>query len=747
MRIALKLIAFIVIVAVAAAIALPFIIDPNDYKQQISDQVEKTTGRQLTLEGDIGLSVFPWLALELGPLSLSNAKNFTADEFAKVSAAEIRVKLLPLLKKQLEMDTVILDGLELNLEKNKAGKTNWDDLAQGNSNKAEKKAAPSAEKSKAPALAAISVAGVKLSNANIHWLDHSKDQQINITNLNLDTDPLVPGEPTALNLAFDVSNNKPDVKAHIELSSDVTVDLDHQRYTLSDLTFQTNAEGDALPLAKVNVSLSGDIDADMMQQKIDLSGMLLEMQDMAIRSNLQVTDVSSANPAITGNIDIAPFNLRQLAKQLAVELPVMSDDSSLEFIQLSSQIAGSSDRIAANDLVVKLDQSTLTGDVSVNNFADPAIKFALKLDEIDADRYLPPPATEKGKTKTNAPAGPATASGAAAAQLPLDTLRKLNINGVADIGKLKISGTHSEQIHLEINAKDGVVQLQPMSAKLYQGQYDGNVQLDASGKRLKVAIDEKLADVQIGPLLKDMTGDDKISGKLTTSVKLSGQGNTTEQIKQTLSGNGLFAFTDGALKGINIAGSIRKAKAALKGETIPDTGEVVKTDFSNLQGSFKATNGVINNQDLMMMSPLLRVTGSGTADIVKETIDYNLKASIVKTSKGQGGETLSELKGVTVPVKITGSFSDPKPTVDLASIAKEKASAEIKEKLNEKISEKLDGKLDGELGGILGNALGGKQDEQQTEPNSDTTEQQTEPEATPEDKVKDAIENKLKSFF
>lgn len=744
MRIALKLIAFIVIVAVAAAIALPFIIDPNDYKQQISDQVEKTTGRQLTLEGDIGLSVFPWLALELGPLSLSNAKNFTADEFAKVSAAEIRVKLLPLLKKQLEMDTVILDGLVLNLEKNKAGKTNWDDLTQDNSSKAEKKAAPSAEKSKAPALAAISVAGVKLSNANIHWLDHSKNEQIDITNLNLDTDPLVPGEPTALNLAFDVTSNKPEVQAQIKLSSDVTVDLDQQRYALSDLKFQTNAEGDALPLTKVNVSLSGDIDADMMQQKINLSGMLLEMQDMAIRSNLQVTEVSSANPAITGDIDIAPFNLRQLAKQLAVDLPAMSDDSSLELVQLSSQIAGSSDHIAASDLLVKLDQSTLTGDVSVNNFADPAIKFALKLDEIDADRYLPPPATEKGKAK--APAGPATATGAAASQLPLDTLRQLNIKGVADIGKLKISGTQSEQIHIEIDAKNGIVQLRPMSARLYQGQYDGNVQLDASGTRLKIAIDEKLTDVQVGPLLKDMTGDDKISGKLTTSVKLNGQGNSTEQIKQTLSGNGLFAFTDGALKGINIAGAIRKAKAALKGEVIPDTGEIVKTDFSNLQGSFKATNGVINNQDLMMMSPLLRVTGSGTADIVKEAIDYNLKASIVKTSKGQGGEALSELKGVTVPVKITGSFSDPKPTVDLASIAKEKASAEIKEKLNEKISEKLDG----ELGGILGNALGGKtqeQDEQQTEPDSDTTEQQTEPEKSSEDQVKDAIENKLKSFF
>ncbi|HHA18646.1 MAG TPA: AsmA family protein, partial [Methylophaga sp.] len=110
MRILFKLIILVVIIVIAGLIALPFIVDPNDYKQEISDQVEKATGRTLTLDGDIGLSVFPWIALEMGPLSLSNAKGFKAEHFAKVEAAEIRIKLMPLLQKQLEMDTIVLDG-------------------------------------------------------------------------------------------------------------------------------------------------------------------------------------------------------------------------------------------------------------------------------------------------------------------------------------------------------------------------------------------------------------------------------------------------------------------------------------------------------------------------------------------------------------------------------------------------------------------------------------------------------------
>jgi AsmA protein len=174
MRIAIKLIFAIILIIVAGLVALPFIVDPNDYKDEISTQVEKMTGRNLTLQGDIGLSVFPWIALELGPLSLSNAEGFKADSFAKVDAAEIRIKLMPLLKKQLEMDTIVLDGLVLNLETDKEGKTNWDDLTQADEVVEEDKK-PSEEKA-GPALAAVSIAGVKLSNANILWSDALKGE-------------------------------------------------------------------------------------------------------------------------------------------------------------------------------------------------------------------------------------------------------------------------------------------------------------------------------------------------------------------------------------------------------------------------------------------------------------------------------------------------------------------------------------------------------------------------------------------
>lgn len=819
MRILFKLIIFIIILIIAGLIALPFVVDPNDYKQEISSQVEKATGRTLTLNGDIKLSVFPWIALELGPLSLSNATGFKADSFAKVEAAEIRIKLMPLLQKQLEMDTVILDGLTLNLEKNKAGKTNWDDLvaSKESSTTAGTKQASGTSSDDAPALAAISIAGVKLSNANVLWSDASTSENYQLQNFNLNTDPLVPGEPTALDMEFDLASSKPQAQAHIKLDTKVMVDIENQHYTLSNFNLSTQASGKELPFSQTNLTLSGDINADMLkqlitvsdltlsaqadkdkqsidaklsaqitsnlanqqstikglvlsaelldpalpsgkaklnitadisadmkQQTMTLSALVIDAYDVLINGDIKASKLLSDNPNFAGSLIVKPFNLRQLANTMNIELPIMADDGTLKLVQLNTEFEGSTKNINAKQLNVTLDQSKLSGSFAINNFAKPAFNFKLALDNIDVDRYLPP-ASKAQETKATSPASSTKAS-SASDELPLAALRQINAKGTIDIAKLKVSGTQSEKIHLEINATNGLINLSPMSANLYQGQYQGNVGLDARGKSLKLSINENLKGVQAGPLLKDLTGDDTLSGVANAQVKLSGDGATVTQIKQTLSGNGQFSFTNGAIKGINIAESIRKAKAALKGQKLAPSEEQLQTDFSALSGSFTADNGIINNQDLLAMSPLLRINGAGKIDLPKEGIDYGLKVAIVGTSTGQGGKALADLKGLTIPVKITGTFNQPKPSVDLASMLKEQATEEVKAK----VADKLKDKLGGELGGLLGGALAPKSTTSQettTETKPAEAASEPAPAKNPEEQLKDAVSDKLKSFF
>jgi len=801
MRLLFKLIFAVITLIIIAAIALPFVIVPNDYKQEISDQVEKATGRTLQLDGDIKLSVFPWIALELGHLSLSNTKGFKSDSFAEVKSTQIRIKLIPLLRKQIEMDTLILDGLSLNLEKDKKGQTNWADLA--GSSKPSTKASTStnnnnatSQDNDAPALAAITIAGVNVINANIVFQDAMTSDRYQLENLNVSTGPFKPNTPTTISLDFNLSSAKPKATAHVTLTSTITVDLDEQHYALKGLKFTTQAEGQDLPFSKADISLNGDIDADMLTQLItvndlsltvntnkdkqhinatltsdissnlanqksnlkavnlnidiadpslpggkanlslnadvsadmnkqtaSISNLAIKVQNLLINGHVTLSKLLSETPRYAGNIKIATFNLRQLAEKLAIELPVMVDSSTLEKVQLSTEFAGSSNGISAEQLNVTLDQSTLKGRFAINNFASPAFDFKLALDAIDVVRYLPPVAKDDKKAAAPAAAG--------ATQLPLEALRQINAKGSIDIAKLKVSGLHSEKVHLQINAAKGLVKLSPLSANLYQGQYKGNVNLDARGKTLKLAVNESLSAVQAGPLLNDLSGDDKFSGTANVHAKLAGHGATVEQIKATLTGHGKFSFVNGAIKGVNIAESIRKAKAAITSKKLPASNSPVKTDFASLSGSFTAKNGVINNQDFKAMSPLFRIGGAGKVDLAKENIDYGLKVSIVETSKGQAGKELADLKGLTIPVKITGTFDNPKPTVDLASMLKQ----QTKDKLKAKVADKLKAKLGGSTGDLVGDLLG------------ITTGKEAAPEKSAEDQAKDALKDKLKSFF
>lgn len=823
MRTLIKIIAAIVIVAIAALIAIPFLIDPNDYKDEISQQVEKATGRQLTIQGDIGLSVFPWVALQLGQLSLSNAEGFEADHFASVNAAQIRIKLMPLLKREVEMDTIVLDGLMLNLETNEVGLTNWDDLTQSVEVEVEAETAqsPGAKEDATQTLAALSIAGVKLTNANILWSDASKDENYQIRNLNLDTDAIVPGDPADLKLNFDLISANPEMRAHINLNTLVSVDIEKQLYAMEKLRVTTMAQSQSLPFSQANITLNADIAANMMREVITLrnfavdgtvntldeqaltfklaseidanlgsqqyqlkalalSGnvkdpnmpggeadfsltsditanldnqtltmgdLALDIEDLLLNGQVNATELLSETPKFTGNMQIKPFNLRKLLTQMDVELPEMADASTLELFALTTAFEGSTEHFNTSNLKMTLDQSNLTGQFGIRDFSQPAFMFDLVLDQIDADRYLPA-AEEKQQDQV---ASPATAAAGAATEFPLETLREINAKGVFKVGKLKVSGIRTENIVITLDAKDGLVKMSPLAADLYDGKYRGNVNVDARGDKLKLSIDERLQGIQAGPLLTDLTGDAKISGSANANVKLSGEGVDVNTLKSTLNGQGNFSFENGAIKGINIAETLRRARAAMTRQSLPESSAPIATDFSTLAGSFTVKDGVISNNDLSMMSPLLRLNGEGTINLPEEKLDYGLRVAVVGTLEGQGGRGLEELQGLTIPVRISGGFDDPKPSVDLAALFREQATGEVREKAEEKIRERLGD----DIGGLLGGALSGSRSSAPVDaPAEDDAEQAedgepTEEKAAPstEEQLKEDVKNKLRSLF
>ena len=217
-------------------------------------------------------------------------------------------------------------------------------------------------------------------------------------------------------------------------------------------------------------------------------------------------------------------------------------------------------------------------------------------------------------------------------------------------------------------------------------------------------IEQHLANLQAGPLVKDLTGQDKFDGKGSFNAKLNTRGNSINAIKRSLGGNLDFNFKDGAVKGFNLAKAIRETKAKFSGTAVPASDEPNQTDFSKLSGSAVISKGVLTNKDLLAKSPYLRITGAGKVSLVPETLDYTVKAVIVSTEKGQGGEGLEELKGIPVPVHLTGPYASPDYSVDwgqvLAGSQKAKVEAKVEEK-KEEVIEKFKDKLQDKLKGLF----------------------------------------------
>lgn len=687
-------------VLLLAAAAVLLLVDPNNYRDEITAAVQKATGRELSIEGDLKLSVFPWLGLSLGETRLGNAPGFVAKgaekDFARVASVDISVKLLPLLQQRVEMKTLHLKGLKVNLSRAADGRTNWDDLLAAPSDAAAPPmTTPSATqpvKSPAPAATpalALAIGGVNIEDAQIVWDDKQAGQHVEVKPLSLRTGPIALDAPIDIHLRTQVSLSEPAVQTPIEFDGRVSVDLQAQRYRLDGMSLSLNVSSELLPVSPMNVGLTGNVDADLATEKVQVAGLKLKTLGVTSSAELHIEKLFSA-PQAKGQLSVAEFSLRDLSKTLGIELPKMADAKALSKVSAKLELVGSTDAVAVKNLQVGLDGAQLSGNLSAEHFSQPKVAFNLKLDAIDVDRYLPPASESQTKTLPPTPA----AAAAASVQLPLDLLRSLDVKGKLQVSKLKAANAHVSDIVLGLNAQGGKIQLSPLQANLYQGQYNGQVVLDVRKDTPKISADEKLSTVQVGPLLKDVLGEDKVSGMANLAVKVTANGVTEEEITKTLNGSANFSFKDGAVKGVNIGQMIREAYAKIKKKPKPPK-TTNQTDFAEVTGSVTIRNGVVNNQDLRASSPALRVAGKGSVDLPKQRINYLLNTSIVETDQGQGGKELAELKSVTIPVKITGTFDKPKIKLDLGPVLKAKADAKLekeKKELKEKVEKKLDEK-------------------------------------------------------
>jgi len=687
-----------VVIVGAAIVAVPMLVDPNDYRDQIANMVKDQTGRELTIKGELKMTVFPWLGVDIGPTQLSNADGFSDAVFAASERIQVRVKVAPLLSRRIEMDTVTVHGLTLNLERNAKGLGNWEDLSGGDKSDKSAKSALSANGGERPAIAALVLGGLELEGAKLKWTDKAAGQAITLSNVGLKTGAATPGQPVDVKVGLDVALSNPAATGRVELGATVAVVGDI--ISASGLTVTANMAGASLAGGKLTAKLAAALQLDNAKHQASLQNLSLSVADLQLDGGVNITGLDKA-PVVSGKLSVAKFDLRKLLQALGQAVPNTADANVLSAVALNADLSGGANSVKLSPLTVSLDDSKLTGSLSVANFAKPAIKFDLALDKIDADRYLPPATQAKAATPGAAAAG--------ASMLPLEQLRALNVDGKFELGQLKLSGLSMSNIGATVKAQGGTIKAAPLRAQLYGGSYAGNVGIDARGKVAKLSLNETIKGVNIAPLLKDLQGETSpLEGTAEVRLKATTSGNNPDAMKRALNGSGKFSFANGAINGLNIAAMIRDAKAKILGGSATAANAPKRTDFSVLGGTFVIKNGLVDNRDFAGKTPLLRIKGKGTADLVKEVLNYRTTTSIVATAKGQGGKDLKELAGLDIPLLITGSFAKPEYALDQEALVKLFATGKAKELLGagtEGVKKAVTGKLKDAVGGGAVGAL------------------------------------------
>ncbi len=663
----------------AAYLALFF--DPNDYKDRIVAMVRDATGRELTIEGDIQLSYFPWLGLKVGSLELADAPGFGPEPIARIAAADLAVRLLPLFERRVETAAITLRGLRLNLERNADGRGNWEDLASQGAPEAEPVAA--APNGSTP-LAALSVGGINLQDAMLNYRDRVSGTQMTLREVNLKTGAIGPEQPFPVDLKLELAATQPEWQGPISLKGQVQPDPAGGRYGLENMELLARLKGAGLAEA-AEVKVEADAWYDPIQGNLRLEGLRVGGLGVTINGIAAVTALN-ADPVVSGSLVLDPFNPRELLIALGQPL-VTADPQVLARAEGEFTFVAGGRSADITGLKLKLDDASLGGQVQIRDYAAPALAFELAVDALDLDAYLPP------SPQPAAPATPGEAAAGAAGQLPLDSLRRLVLDGSIQIGALTVNRLRLQDVNIQVQGADGLLRLEPIIAGLYDGRYKGAASLDVRGQTPQTQLSWTLTGIQVGPLLEDLTGEDRLLGRGDVQAELAANGVDPERLLGSLNGSLRFTFKDGAVRGINIPYQLRKARAALEGRPPPPEA-TDRTDFSELSASLRITDGIARNDDLQGKSPLLRVGGEGQADLAGQTLDYTLNTVLVGTLEGQGGQGLDDLQGLAIPVRLQGAFQDPKISLDLAALLASRANAELKARVQEKVEDKLKDTLD-----------------------------------------------------
>ena len=631
---ALIIIGGLMVLMVVAVVAITMLVDVNKYKPIIEQKVAESTGRSFTIGGDLRLSIIPTTAISFSDLRLGNPPDFNEESFVSIDAFEARIKFWPFLTsgfKDIQVERFVLDSPRISMIRQKDGRANWEGLGKKPAETAGSPSPPKESDREAALPLALVVNDFAITKGTLIFEDQTGPQRHEITDLNL--------------RLKDVSFQRP---IGIDFSA---------RYNQKPLSLS----------GKI-----GPVGRSPGQFPIEMDLTVTAVEEVILDIDGTVEQITQL-PRFDLNIQLAPFSPRKAASAFGQPLPIPpANEKTLNRISLNARVKGTPKAVSLSDGHLVLDDTNIKFWIKSKNTTLPDLAFQMDVDQIELDRYLPPPGEPSSQPDT-----PDTPSKQKKKDRKSgdDPLKRLRIDGRLTVGALTINQIKVQDVDIQIRSNRGVFRIDPAKLTLYGGQVGTKGRINLATAKPSVQLQLNTSKVDLNPLIKDLQQKDIIEGALNSNIALNFAGDDANAIKRSLNGSGNLQILNGALKGIDLVAMVRNVDRAYGLTTLAGGG--AKTEFNQIQAPFKITNGVFKTTDTKMVSELIRVILKGKANLVNETLAFRIVPTAVTTGSAKA-EKIKKSE-VTVPVIVSGTFQDPKFRPDLEKVAQKVVEKEILE--------------------------------------------------------------------
>ncbi|TDR81610.1 AsmA family protein [Paludibacterium purpuratum] len=663
----------------------------------------RDTGRQVLIEGTISPRVFPIPGIDINDITVSQPGS-TA-KFAKIARMEARLAWWPLLFGKREVRSLTLYAPEIDVVRQKDGVLSISDLFM-------RREQPGFN---------INLNTLVVHDGVFSYHDDISGAKQRLSSITIDADGLkssamlkasaVLDDDTrplrmAMNTPLTIDNNRLDFgqidaqvesdtptlgKTQLRTTGELHLDLNNLSAAGEDLAFEFTTEQ---PQSSATLRVP-HLDASLERVQIPQSHLSANMQYERSQYQLEanLANLNIGRKAMNASRLSGDFNWQVGTTRVKLQLDAPFTLAGLNDLQLSpltltaqaitpllprGQLIANMQGALTGTLgderfdlhgKGKIDGSDIALDVTQYGLMHPRHEAALSIGALDLNRYLP-------ETK-----GEAVAIFQNKNPIPLDWMDFFDLNGKVSAGELSMGRFRMKDVSASVRILPQEMELNHISANIYSGQLQGDASLKR-GQTNRYEVRQTLRGMNIRPLLVDLFNFGQLDGKGNGQVMLAAQGDSFVDLRNSLSGNVQMSLNQGALTGIDLVSALKNLPAELKEMNTPSRANQ-KTTFSTLQAGFRMEQGVGRNQDLKLASQLVNVNGGGKIDLKHSIIDYNMNVAA-------NPREFSSLRGVSIPLKITGPLNAPVYALNFNALVKgKKTETEKQQALKQELKKQI----------------------------------------------------------